>query len=372
MPREQSRRDRTFRLAVRLRRLGRDHRRLRGAKLGYFADLCLNVDFVYVPFTESAASLVSAGTAQITGEGSAADAIVQEAEGSNFVADLYLRGHVGLCPADRGQSITKLTQLEGKVLGYHPMFPVVLREMLVKAGVDLSKVHIVVDPSYNPLLLVHGTFAAIQAYQSNEPITLRAAHEPFNMWTPAQFGIPGTFNVQVVNRKFLASHPTATADFLRAEFLGVQLLRPQPGACVDFLAKAQGPTFDVAHGEAEWRVESTLALDHHLAGKGIGVQTAARMGPGGRGRRPVQAARQGRGPGRGRGHNDRGVAVPWHAAHLALAPGHSASLGRLVRARDVTVSRRGQHGLARGPSERLTSRASWRATSPKGQLGRCG
>ena len=49
--------------------------------------------------------------------------------------------------------------------------------------------------------------------------------------------------------------------------------------CVDFLAKAQGSTFDVAHGEAEWRFESALALDHHLAGRGVGVQTAAEWAP---------------------------------------------------------------------------------------------
>jgi putative hydroxymethylpyrimidine transport system substrate-binding protein len=247
-------------------------------KLGYFADLCLKVDFVYVPFTESPYSLVSAGTAQLTGEGSAADAIVQESEGSDFVA-VSTYGDTSDYALLTRSGITKLTQLEGKVLGYHPTFPVVLREMLVKAGVDVSKVHVVVDPSYNPLLLVHGTFSAIQGYQSNEAITLRADHEPFTMWTPAQFDIPGTFNVQVVNRKFLASHPSATADFLRAEFLAFNYCVHNSVTCVDFLAKAQGQTFDVAHGEAEWRFESTLALDHHLPGEGIGVQTAAEWAP---------------------------------------------------------------------------------------------
>ena len=247
-------------------------------KLGYFADLCLNVDFVYVPFTESPSSLVSAGTAQITGEGSAADTIVQESEGSDFVA-VSTFGDTSDYALLTRSGITKLTELEGRVLGYHPTFPVVLREMLVKAGVDLSKVRSVIDPSFNPLLLIHGTFSAIQAYQSNEPITLRADHEPFTMWTPAQFGIPGTFNVQVVNRKFLASHPSATADFLRAELMAFNYCTRNPVTCVDFLAKAQGPTFDVAHGEAEWKVESTLALDHHLAGKGVGVQTTAEWAP---------------------------------------------------------------------------------------------
>ena len=82
-----------------------------------------------------------------------------------------------------------------------------LTEMLVKAGVDISKVHFVNDQTYDPLLLVHGSFDALQAYRSNEPITLRADHDRFTMWAPAQFGISGTFNVQVVNRRFLAAAP---------------------------------------------------------------------------------------------------------------------------------------------------------------------
>ena len=54
-------------------------------KLGYFADLCLDVDFIDVPTSASPYALVSAGAAQITGEGSAADTIVEETDGSNFV-----------------------------------------------------------------------------------------------------------------------------------------------------------------------------------------------------------------------------------------------------------------------------------------------
>lgn len=246
-------------------------------KLGYFADLCLTVDFVDVPFTEAPYALVSAGTAQITGAGSAADAILAESNGSDFVG-ISTYGNTSDYALLTREGITKLTQLEGKVLGYHPPLPVVLTEILVKAGVDLSKVRLVNAP-YNPLLLVHGSFAALQAYQSNEPITLRADHEPFRMWTPAQFGISGTFNVQVVNRSFLTLHPTAAADFLRAEFHAFNYCLSDAVTCVDYLAKAQGPTFSISHGEAEWRVESTLALEHHLPGDGIGVQTIGEWAP---------------------------------------------------------------------------------------------
>ena len=68
---------------------------------------------------------------------------------------------------------------------------------------------------------------------------------------------------------------TAAADFLRAEFQAFDYCTAHGATCVGYLAKAQGPTFDVAHGEAEWRFESALALDHHLAGAGIGVQSLA-------------------------------------------------------------------------------------------------
>ena len=85
--------------------------------------------------------------------------------------------------------------------------------------------------------------------------------------------------VQVANRKFLAAHPGAAADFLRASFRAFSYCVAHSATCVGYLAQAQGPSFDIAHGEAEWRIESTLALDHHVAGKGIGVQTLAEWAP---------------------------------------------------------------------------------------------
>ena len=99
------------------------------------------------------------------------------------------------------------------------------------------------------------------------------------MRAPSQFGISGTFNVQVANRKFLAAHPSAVADFLRASFRAFSYCVAHAAVCVGYLAKAQGPSFDLAHGEAEWKIESTLALDHHVAGQGIGVQTRAEWAP---------------------------------------------------------------------------------------------
>ncbi|HMK96433.1 MAG TPA: ABC transporter substrate-binding protein [Acidimicrobiales bacterium] len=246
-------------------------------KLGYFRQLCLNVQFVDAPPGEAYA-LVSTGTAQVTGEGSAADAMVEEANGANFIG-ISTFGDISDYALLTRKDITSLKQLEGKVLGYHTVLPVVIHEMLAKAGVDLSKVKLVNDTTYNPLLLVNGHYDAIQAYQSNEPITLRAEHEPFNMWTPSQFGVQGTFNVQVVNRAFLAAHGQAVADFLRAELRAFYFCTTHGAQCVGYLAKASPFAYDTAHAEQEWQIESKLAEDHHLPGQGIGVQSIAEWQP---------------------------------------------------------------------------------------------
>ncbi len=247
-------------------------------KLSYFSDLCLDVDFVDVPVTESPYALVSADTAQVSSEGSAADTMVAEANGANLVG-IATYGDTSDYALLTRPSITKLTQLDGGLLAYHSVLPVALTEMLVKAGVNLSKVHMVNDDSYNPLLLAEGKFDALQAYQSNEPFTLRAAGKKFRIWTPAEFDVAGTFNVVVVNRKFLAQHEQSAADFLRAEFHAFDYCTQNVGVCVGFLAKAQGPSFLVAHGEKEWRYESALAIDHRLPGEGVGVESTAEWAP---------------------------------------------------------------------------------------------
>jgi len=247
-------------------------------QLGYFADLCLNVDFINVPFTESPYSLVSAGTAQLTSAGSAADVLASQSGGANLIGIATYADTSDYALLTR-PDVTKLTQLEGKLLAYHTSLPVVLTEMLVKAGVDVTKVRTTNDTSYNPELLTQDKFDALQAYQSNEPLQLRAKGDKFTMWTPAQFGIDGTFNVMESNRDFLSAHRGAVADFLRAQFHAFEYCNANLATCVGYLAKAQGSTFQASFAEAEWKFESALVASHHLPGAGVGVETIAEWMP---------------------------------------------------------------------------------------------
>jgi NitT/TauT family transport system substrate-binding protein len=249
-------------------------------QLGYFRQLCLTVDFnpnaSFAPVNPE----VSAGTATITGEGSAADELTDVANGTAVTA-IATFGDTSDYALLTRSSITNLRQLQGKTLGYHAPFPVVLTEMLKKAGVDVAKVHEVNDTSFDPTVLIKGPYDALQAYQSNEPLTLQTDGyaKDFTEWKPSQFGVNGTFNVQVVNTRFLKEHPMAVQDFLRAELHGFDFCTANAKECIGLAAKAAGKTYNVAHELAEWTLESALAAHHTLTGKGIGVQSFAEWTP---------------------------------------------------------------------------------------------
>jgi len=249
------------------------------AKLGYFADLCLKVSFVTNAFDNN--ELVSSGKAQITNEGSAADTLQAIAAGAHIVG-IDTSGDTSDYALLTQQSITNLKQLEGKTLGYHSSVPVEIEEILHAAGVEISKVKLVSDNNYDPLQLIQGTVNGLQAYQSNEVLTLKAAHEPFHEWTPAQFRISGTYNVMVANATFLHQHRQAVADFMRADLRAVDFCLVHRARCVSIegtYAAAAGSLFQVAHEKAVWGLESAFTKHHSLPGKGIGVQTAAEWTP---------------------------------------------------------------------------------------------
>jgi NitT/TauT family transport system substrate-binding protein len=249
-------------------------------QLGYFKQLCLNVTFdPHISFA-SVYPLVSSGAATITGEGSAADDLLEVASGMDLTA-ISTFGDASDYALLTRSSITKLSQLEGKTLGYHTQLPVVLTEMMQKAGVDVAKVHEVNDTGYDPTVLIKGHYDALQAYQSNEPLTLDAEgySKDFREWTPAELGVKGTFNVQVVNSNFLKAHRASVSDFLRAELHAFDYCATHGATCVGFLAQAAPKPYSPTQALKEWQIETALAKDHTLPGMGVGVQSIAEWTP---------------------------------------------------------------------------------------------
>ena len=247
--------------------------------LGYFKAQCISVRFV--TNSETATALVSSGAGTISGEGSAADDLQQVAAGLHLTA-IATYGNTSDYALLTSKNITSLKQLDGKVVAYHVLLPAILHEMLLRAGVKYSSLHLVNDTTYNPTLVTSGVYQGLQAYQTNEPLTLREAHLTFHEFIPATYKISGTFNVEVVNTTFLRDHPSAVAGFLRAELHAFAYCAAHEARCVDLeaaRARSAGLTPNVTHMLAEWQLEVRLAEDHHLAGEGIGVQSIAEWQP---------------------------------------------------------------------------------------------
>jgi len=133
-------------------------------RLGYFADMCLEVNIV--ANSQQPYELVSAGTAQVSSIGSAADDLGEVADGANIVA-VATYGAVSDYALLTLPQIKKLSELDGKVLAYHTSLPLMILEMLHAGGANISSIDTVDTQDYDPNQLLQGHEDALQAYQSN-------------------------------------------------------------------------------------------------------------------------------------------------------------------------------------------------------------
>jgi len=248
-------------------------------KLGYFSQMCLNVDFV--TNSQTPYELVSSGRATVSESGSAADDLDQVSNGSQIVA-VATYGDTSDYALLTQPGITNLRQLEGRTFGYHFTVPGGNVEMFRAAGVDGLKVQQIDTQNYDPNQLIQGQESALQAYQSNEPLILKAENAKFNEFVPSQFGVKGTFNVEFFNKQFLAHHREAASDFVRAQLHAFYFCVSHKARCISIeqqYATAAGAEYEVAHEQAVWGLESALAVDNTLPGKGVGVETQSEWQP---------------------------------------------------------------------------------------------
>jgi NitT/TauT family transport system substrate-binding protein len=248
-------------------------------KLGYFKDLCLTVAFNASSFTSE--QLVSSGQGQVTGIGSAADAMLSAASGANLTT-VATYGNTDPHVIYTQAGITNLKQLDGGTLGYHTNMTPAAMAMLTKAGVNVSSLQLIKLTSYDPTVVTRGQLDGALGFASNEPLQLKAAGQKFNEFLPSQFGIKGTYNVMQFNTDFLHAHRQVVADFMRADLKALQYCVSYPVACVKYIATLaaaanQGQAFPYARELATWRWELQYIQHDHIGGHG--VQTVAEWQP---------------------------------------------------------------------------------------------
>ncbi|PWJ56310.1 NitT/TauT family transport system substrate-binding protein [Quadrisphaera granulorum] len=246
--------------------------------MGFFKDVCLDVQLQPGSGdTAQGAQLTAAGRAQLSGVGSAAEAMLAVVGGADVVG-VATFGHVPIATLMTEPSITDLKQLDGTTLGHKGSLPAPLRAMLVTAGVDLGSIQ-QVKVGYDPTVLVRGQVQSLTGYKSNEPLTLAAMGDQITQWNPEDYGVVGSFGQVIANPAFAKEHPTAVQDFLRALLHAHEVCQTELQQCVQAAADKSGSSagFDVAHNEQVFTTESKLVADSTPAGKPIGFVDAAAL-----------------------------------------------------------------------------------------------
>lgn len=245
---------------------------LAAEKNGYFASHCLDVK---IQPGQDNIQLVSAGRAQIAGMGSPSVVMAGIANGAE-IEGIATYGNV---PAIEIITMTDgpiqdLKDLEGHTFGYKGASFPQLMAMMIAAGVDTSKVNMV-SVGYDPSILPNGQVDALMAYKSNEPNTLRTQGYAVTEWDPADYGVKGSFNTQLVNTAFAEAHPTAVADFLRASFAGFNWISESEtnlDEVLGYAADLSTAGYDLALAKMRWQTEVKLILESQPEGTPLGWQ----------------------------------------------------------------------------------------------------
>ncbi len=245
---------------------------------GYYADLCLDVT-VQAGFSVANVSLLSAGQVQFAGVGSFSEVAVANSNGADIVAVIvYGKTSIETLLVEDTSSITGLTDLASAPMGVKGGIPYAVRAMIAEAGVDEDDIT-QIEVDFNPVLLFETEIETLPAYKSNEPRLLADQGYEFRSFDPADYDIPATFGAIAANSEFVAAHPTAAADFVRATLRGFWFGVDEPEAAVAVSLERSDPDmfFSPESETFRWTTERDLSLDTTPEGQPVGAMTLERL-----------------------------------------------------------------------------------------------
>lgn len=239
---------------------------------GYFDELCLDV-VVKPSFSTDNYPLLAANKAQFSSAGSFSEVIDYAAKNEASFVALAVEGKTGIDAlvvkdgvVEDGQTAS-LTDLRGTTIGVKGRITPSVAAMLKKAGLtEGTDFKTVLLDGFDPKVhIAVSEIVGFPGYKSNEPLQLEAAGIPFTLFDPADSAIPGSFGVLYTNGTFLAEHPTAAQDFIRAAMKGLADAVAEPVAAaeiaVGYINANGNAMFLSPEGEtARWGVESKLVV----------------------------------------------------------------------------------------------------------------
>lgn len=252
---------------------------------GYFDELCLDVE-ITASFSTTNYPLVASNEVQFASAGNFSEvATFSEANEADLVA-LSVDGHAAIdVLMVKPDMAGSLADLAGATIGVKGAIPPSIAVMLQQeAGlVEGEGFETVLLEGFDPT--AHWALpdvAAIPGWRSNEPGGLDRAGIEFDLYDPAEFGIPGSFGLIYTNREFLEAHPSAAEDFMRAAMRGLADAIGDPDAAaaiaVERINGGGNPNFLSPEGEAfRWNTDADAIVLLTPADSEIGVPIAEEL-----------------------------------------------------------------------------------------------
>ena len=255
------------------------------ADRGYYADLCLDVELT-PSFSTTNYPLVASNEAQFSSAGSFTELASFSAANDSELVTLSIDGHT---PIDvlmvHPEQAESLAELNGATIGIKGALPPAVAVMLKQEAnlTEGQQYQTVLVDGFDPI--AHWQLpgiAAIPGWRSNEPGALERAGLTFDLYDPADYEIPGSFGVIYTSPTFLAEHPSAVEDFMRATMRGLADAIADPAAAaavaVEMINGHGNPNFLSPEGEAfRWATDAETIVATTPEGSNIGVPVGSEL-----------------------------------------------------------------------------------------------
>jgi len=243
------------------------------SKLGYFRDMCLDVELKPgTGDTAQGSKLLASGQAKVSAI--AEQDLIQARANGIDITGISSYSNAGLDILMTNRDITDLAQLNGKVVGHKGFVPASVEAMMVKVGVRWDSLKLVKE-GYDPSVLPRrqGGLEALTGFISNEPNQLKAAGHDITVWKPVEYGIPSSLGAMAANPDFARAHPHAIEDILRAALRAYDYCSSSDAhvvECVGYAAQVSGATYDKDLNATIWKTETQVIRDNPTRGQPLG------------------------------------------------------------------------------------------------------
>jgi len=245
---------------------------------GYYDELCLDVDVVS-SFSTANYPLIAENDAQFASGGSFSEVVAfADANDAEFVVTA-VQGHTAIdALIVKPGEAEVLPDLAGTTIGVKGKLPPSVAAMLASEGlVEGEDFDTVLLDGFDPVAhIAIESIVGFPGWKSNEPGALERAGIDFDLFDPLDYDIPGSFGVIYTNAEFVAEHPTAAEDFMRATMLGLAdaIADPEEAAniAVERINAGGNPNFLSPEGEVfRWTTDATLIVATTPEGMPLGM-----------------------------------------------------------------------------------------------------